>query len=132
MKKWQIVYDGAPSPTVQFGLVALSGVIHEYARYWPHVGPEDAAFSGIRLALAGPGDGVPAHGYRVAVDEPKEGRQTARILGADEAALMHGCMDFAGRWLGQARLARRTANPYYFNPLFAEAPLPPREPRISA
>ncbi|MBQ8953319.1 MAG: hypothetical protein IJ048_04330, partial [Clostridia bacterium] len=59
------------------------------------------------------------------------GRQLACILGADEAALMHGCMDFTGRYLSQARLSRRAAKPYYFNPLFGEAPLPPAR-RVSA
>ncbi|MBO4298635.1 MAG: hypothetical protein J5998_07530, partial [Clostridia bacterium] len=124
MNKWQIIFDGAPSPTVRFGLEALSAAVHEYAGYWPAIGPENPAFSGIRVSLAAPEDHVPAHGYRVAVSEPEDGRQLARILGADDAALMHGCMDFVGRYLGQARLARRTAHPYYFNPLFAEAPLP--------
>ena len=127
MNKWQIIFDGAPSPTVRFGLEALSAAVHEYAGYWPAVGPENPTFSGIRVSLAAPEDHVPAHGYRVAVGEPEDGRQLARILGADDAALMHGCMDFVGRYLGQARLARRTAHPYYFNPLFAEAPLPPTD-----
>ena len=127
MNKWQIIADSAPSPQVQFGLEALSAAIHEYAGYWPGIAPEDEAFSGIRLALAAPEDGVPAHGYRVAVEAPAAGRQTARILGADETALMHGCMDFCGRYLSQARLSRRAAKPYYFQPLFTEAPLPPTD-----
>ena len=127
MNKWQIIWEGELSGPVRFGVRAISAAIHEYARYWPHVGPENAALSGVCLALAGPEDGVLAHGYRVTVDEPKDGRQLARILGADDAALMHGCMDFVGRYLGQARLSRRTAHPYYLNPLFTEAPLPPAD-----
>ena len=124
MNQWQIIPDAPLSGPVQFGVEALSGAIRSFATYWPKVGAEDPAFNGIRVALAGPEDGVPAHGYRVSVEEPREGRQLVRVIGADEAALMHGCMDFAGRWLGQARLSRRTARPYYINPLFAEAPLP--------
>ncbi|MBR3502953.1 MAG: hypothetical protein IKO07_01765 [Clostridia bacterium] len=124
MNQWQIIFEGELTPPVRFGVEAVSAAIHEYARYWPHVGPEDAAFSGVRLALAAPEDHVPAHGYRIAVEAPRDGRQLARIFGADDVALMHGCMEFCGRYLGQARLARRTANPYYFNPLFTEAPLP--------
>ena len=94
MNKWQIIADGASSPQVRFGLEAVSAAIHEYAGCWPKVGREDAAFSGVRLALAGPGDGVPAHGYRIAVRKPEGGRQLAWILGADDTALMHGCSRF--------------------------------------
>ena len=59
MTKWQIVYEGAPTPAVQFGLEALSAAVREYALYWPGVGPENEAMSGIRLSLAGPNGGVP-------------------------------------------------------------------------
>lgn len=124
MTKWQIVYEGAPTPAVQFGLEALSAAVREYTGYWPGVGPEDDAMSGIRLSLAGPNDGVPENGYHIVVNAPEGERQTVSIVGADDVALMHGCMDFACRYLSQARLSRRTAHPYYFNPLFTEAPLP--------
>ena len=127
MNKWQIITEAEPSPQVRFAIAELSAAIHEYTPYWPKVGPEDASFSGIRLALAAPGDDVPENGYRVVVQEPESGRQSVRITGADDTALMHGCMDFRGRYLGQARLSRRAANPYYFNPLFSGAPLPPAD-----
>ena len=47
MNKWQIIWEGELSGPVRFGVRAISAAIHEYARYWPHVGPENAAFSGV-------------------------------------------------------------------------------------
>ena len=134
MRPWQIIFDGSPSKQLQFGMESLSAAIREYTNYWPHIGEEDARFSGIRLRKAAPQDGVPAGGYRIRVHEPRDDRQLAEILGADETAIMHGCMDFCEGYLASARLSRRPHNPYYLNRLFTEAPLPPADyvsfPRI--
>ena len=127
MKKWQLICDKPLSSQAAFGLKTLSAVIREHAGCWPHVGPEDEAFSGISLGLAAPEDHVPAGGYRIVVEAPQGDLQRARILGADETALMHGCVDFAYRYLPRARLSRSAAHPYYFRPLFSETPLPPAD-----
>ena len=58
MNQWQIIPEAPLSGPVWFGVEALSGAIRSFAPYWPKVGAEDPAFSGIRVALAGPEDGV--------------------------------------------------------------------------
>ena len=133
--KWQIIEDTARADTDSFALESLTALIHEYAGYWPGIGPEDPQFSGIRLRIASPWDGVPAHGYRVRVCEPEDGRQLVELIGADDAALLHCCMDFCGQYISKARLSHTVAKPYYFQPLFTEKPLPAadyaRAPRIA-
>ncbi len=125
MKKWQIAFEDAPSGPVCFGLRLVAAAIRENAGYDPKIGPEDGAFNAVVCRLAGKAEGVPENGYRLTVEPEKDGRQRAVILGADDAALMYGCVEFAGAYLSQARLSRSAHAPYYFHTLFGGTPLPP-------
>ena len=122
MTDWCIRFAGVSPQEIPFAVSELSAAIYGYTRRLPAVGTGDGEASSVLLALGG--EGVPENGYRVTVGEVQKGRQQVTIRGFDAYALQCGCMDFCGRYLSQAALSRRTANPYYFKALFGEDALP--------
>ena len=127
---WRIVNEGPDTPAVRFGIRAIQDAAERAAGCrLPASGHADG--NAVRLSLAAPEDGVPEDGYRIRVTEPEGECQTARIIGYDGIALMYGCMDFAGKYLSQASLSRKAANPYYVRPLFTREKLPETDCAVS-
>ncbi len=132
MKNWCIRLSGVSAGQAKFALKEISALVFSYTRRAPAVCHADTGDNTILLSVNR--DDAPLNGYRLRVHAPKDGRQLVSITGADAAALQNGCMDFCGRFLSQASLSRKTADPYYIRPLFSEEFLPPADstsaPRI--
>ncbi|MBQ3761500.1 MAG: hypothetical protein II875_05730 [Clostridia bacterium] len=132
MKNWCIQLSGVSAGQAKFALKEISALVYAYTRRAPAVCHADTGDNTILLVANK--DDAPPNGYRLRVHTPKDGRQLVSITGADAAALQNGCMDFCGRFLSQASLSRKTADPYYIRPLFSEEYLPPSDftsaPRI--
>ena len=132
MKNWCIRLSGVSAGQAKFALKEISALVYAYTRRAPAVCHADTGDNTILLVANK--DDAPPNGYRLRVHAPKDGRQLVSITGADAAALQNGCMDFCGRFLSQASLSRKTADPYYIRPLFSEEYLPPADftsaPRI--
>ena len=125
MKNWCIRLSGVSAGQAKFALKEISALVYAYTRRAPAVCHADTGDNTILLSVNK--DDAPPNGYRLRVHAPKDGRQLVSITGADAAALQNGCMDFCGRFLSQASLSRKTADPYYIRPLFSEEYLPPAD-----
>ena len=128
--EWQIALRGS-SPQERYGAAQVAAAVRQYALYDPRISDqENPACSTITI---GRGE-APRNGYRIAVSEPEDGRQRVSIEGADENAVLYGCMDFVNIYLAQASQSHVSVSPYYFHPLFDGHPLPAtvwtRAPRV--
>ena len=124
MKEWQLIYDGVTSQKVRFGLSQISDAIFRYADYKPEIRTEETDHNAIVLAINPDEMDIPPNGFRLRVEAVIDGRQRVTIDGADETALMYGCMEFVGNYLSQAHLSHTVDEPYFFRTLFADDPLP--------
>ena len=122
MSKWQIE-SKLTSTQERFGVQVLGAAIREYAGYEPAVLPQ-AQGNCIHVAIETDRGALAENSYMIRVDQPQDGVQQACILGADENALMYGCMDFVNLYLPKAHFSDTSCSPYYFYPLFGEKPLP--------
>lgn len=124
MKKWQLIYDGVTSEKVRFGLSQISDVIFRYAGYKAEIRTEETEHNAVVLGIIPDATDLPPSGFRLRVEAVTDGRQRVTIDGADETALMYGCMEFAGNYLSQAHLSHTVDEPYFFRNLFSDDPLP--------
>lgn len=117
MVNWQIVAH-SEAPQVRFGIKELAAAVREYSGRDAVLGDLDVRANHIYVMTD---DTLPADTFRVNVCAPQSGSQSINIQGADENAVLYGCMDFVNSYLPRA--AQTRTNGSYFKKLFTDEPL---------